>query len=300
MHIRIGTRASPLAIEQTMRFIKVLQDFVECTYEIVKIVTTGDKVQDKKLYDIGGKALFLKEIEEALLLNKIDCAVHSMKDVPGKLPDGLSIVAVLKRENPYDVLISNVSTTISNLPKNAVIATSSARRKASILALRSDIEIVDIRGNIQTRLDKWHNQKLDGTILAAAGLERMNLFDKSYCHIIDPTEMLPAVGQGIIAIETRTHDYKMVNLCKATNHLATWNIMRAERGFLEYLDASCATPLAAFAKYIDDKIYIDYMLASDDCKNIVKTKGIISNISDAYNYSVEVAKNLKQELNCSF
>lgn len=300
MHIRIGTRASPLAIEQTMRFIQVLQSVVECTYEVVKIITTGDKIQDKKLYDIGGKALFLKEIEEALLLNKIDCAVHSMKDVPGKLPYGLSISAVLKRENPYDVLISNVSNSLSTLPKNAVIATSSARRKASIIALRNDIEIVDIRGNIQTRLDKWRNQKLDGTILAAAGLERMNLFDKLYCHIIDPKEMLPSVGQGIIALETRADDHKMIDLCKKINHIPTWNIMKAERGFLEYLDASCATPLAAFAEYRDNKIHVDYMLANDECQNIVKTQAIISDINGAYDYSTEVAKSLKQELDCSF
>lgn len=300
MHIRIGTRASPLAIEQTMRFIKVLQSVVECTYEIIKIVTTGDKILDKKLYDIGGKALFLKEIEEALLLNQIDCAVHSMKDVPGKLPDGLSVVAVLKRDNPYDVLISNVSTTISGLPEKAVIGTSSARRITSILAIRDDIQIVDMRGNIQTRLDKWRNQGLDGIILAAAGLERMNLFDKSYCHIIDPKEMLPAVGQGIIAIEVRSDDHKMIDLCKTINHLPTWRLMKAERGFLEFLEANCATPLAAFAEYSNGKIHANYMLSNDNRTKMSMMSSIISDIDNAHNYGIEAAKVLKRDIGDSF
>jgi len=261
MKIRIGTRASRLALTQTQMVIDALGGGYEI--EVVQITTTGDKIQDKPLYDIGGKALFLKEIEEALLECKIDIAVHSMKDVPGKLPHGLKIAAVLEREDPRDLLISSKATKIANLPHSAKIGTCAVRRIAQVHHIRPDLEIHEMRGNVNTRLDKWRDGDLDGIIVALAGVKRLGLYDSAYCHIISEEEMLPAVGQGIIAIEIRNGDTRMEEACQKINHLPTWQLLEAERGFLEYLDADCRTPLAALAKFDGDKIEARYMLKND-------------------------------------
>ncbi|MES2214764.1 MAG: hydroxymethylbilane synthase [Pseudomonadota bacterium] len=299
MHIRIGTRASSLALAQTNLFIGQLQQKLSFTYEIIKIVTSGDKIKDKPLYDIGGKALFLKEIEEALLRNEIDCAVHSMKDVPGELPPQLCIAAVLERANPFDILISKNANNIIDLPYRAKIATSSPRRRAEILRLRPDIIISDIRGNIQTRLDKWENSDLDGTILAAAGLERLGLLDPKFCHVLSPQEMIPAVGQGVIGIEIRKGDLKMEEVCAYVQHAPTWHLLQAERGFLEYLDANCRVPLAAFARYNDDMIEVDYMLSSLssewDMEYYFTTNKKID-VDSAYNCGASAAEELQMRI----
>ena len=292
MHIRIGSRASNLALVQTNLFIEQLSLQAEFTYEIVKITTSGDKIQDRPLYDIGGKALFLKEIEEALIRSEIDCAIHSMKDVPGKLPPELCITAVLERDDPFDVLISRNAKTISDLPKNAKIATSSPRRYAQILHIRPDIVISDMRGNVQTRLDKWRNSDLDGTILAAAGLKRLGLFDADFCRILSTDEMIPAVGQGVVAVEIRKNDAKMQEICSLVNHLPTWRLLQAERGFLEYLDASCRTPLAAFARFNGGSIEVDYMLSEDNMRSYNTTnKKCDANL--AYECGLKAARELQ-------
>lgn len=296
MHIRIGTRGSELALAQTNFFIDRVKSFFEFTYEVVIITTTGDKITDKPLYNIGGKALFLKEIEEAMIAGKIDCAVHSMKDVPARLPDGLMIGAVLEREDPRDVLIANTSKSIIDLPKNAKVGTSSVRRAAQIYNIRPDIEICSLRGNVPTRIEKWRNSDMDGIILAAAGLKRLSLYNESFCHMIDINEMIPAVGQGAIGIEIKSEDTMLMEICSQINHIPTSVAISAERGFLEYLDADCTTPLAAHANFIgDDEIEVIYMLASDDFKtHNVQTKRAYA--SNAYSTGEITAMELKKLL----
>ena len=239
---------------------------VECVS--VPIITTGDKITDKNLYDIGGKALFLKELEEQLLDKKIDIAVHSLKDVPGILPDGLSIAAVLKRVDPRDCLVSLKYESIDKIPQGGIVGTSSMRRKVILQQKRPDLRIVQFRGNIDTRLDKLQNEEVDATILACAGLIRAGLFDPIYCYTLEVEEMLPAAGQGIIAIQARDDDQDIQDICNKINHLATWHLAQAERGFLSYLDASCRTPLSAHAVFTGDKIKASYMLSDIEGKKI--------------------------------
>ncbi len=269
MKIRIGTRGSKLALIQANLVIsEITKYYKNADCQIIEIITSGDTITDKNLYDIGGKALFLKEIEEQLLDKKIDIAVHSLKDVPGILPKGLVIAAVLEREDPRDCFVSFKSNSILTLPQNAKIGSSSVRRKVIINQVRPDIEVVQFRGNINTRLEKLKSGQVDGSILAVAGLKRADLFDNKYCFPIDTDFMLPAVGQGIIGIEVRQDDQNMLELCKHINHKPTWDLSITERSFLSYLDASCRTPMAAYAQYKNDKILASYMLASEDGSKI--------------------------------
>lgn len=270
MHIRIGTRKSKLALIQTKIFINnLISIFPKISYEIIPITTTGDTITDKNLYEIGGKALFLKELEEALLQKKIDIAIHSLKDIPGIISDELKIAAVLKREDPRDVFISTKYKTIKDLPKNAQIGTSSVRRKVIIQNMRPDIKCVTFRGNVNTRLEKLYNEEVDATILAIAGIKRLDAYDNSISYILEPNIMLPACGQGVIALEIRTDDAHMHDLCNQINHLLTYNLIAAERSFLKAADASCDTPIAAYATYLDDGyIKAQYMLSDIEGKNI--------------------------------
>lgn len=263
MKIRIGTRKSNLALIQTDIVInKIKEHFPECECIIVPIITTGDKITDRNLYDIGGKALFLKEIEEQLLNNEIDIAVHSLKDVPGNLPVGLEIAAVLEREDARDCFVSFKYKSIAEMPIGSVIGSSSVRRKVIINNFRPDIEIVQFRGNINTRLKKLYDNEVDATILACAGLNRSNLFDLVYCSPINYLDMLPAAGQGIIGIETRSDNELGCLVCKAINHKKTWQAAKIERDFLSYLDASCRTPMSAYARIEDEMMRVSFMLSN--------------------------------------
>ncbi len=269
MRIRIGSRKSKLSLIQTNMVIELIGKYfpdAECI--LVPIVTTGDKIIDKNLYDIGGKALFLKELEEQLLDKKIDLAVHSLKDVPGILPDGLSIAAVLERADPRDCFVSLKYKSIEELPHGTVIGSSSVRRTVILQQQRPDLKIVQFRGNIDTRLNKLQNEEVDATILACAGLIRAGLFNSSYCYPLEVAEMLPAAGQGIIGIQARDDDQNMQDICNKINHLETWHLAQAERGFLSYLDASCRTPLSAHAIFTGDKIKASYMLSDIEGKKI--------------------------------
>lgn len=270
MKIKIGTRQSKLALIQTDLVVKQIKSFypeLEC--EIIAIKTKGDKILDRNLYDIGGKALFLKELEEKLLDNEIDIAVHSLKDVPGILPKGLVISAVLERSDPRDCFVSFKYKSIDDLPKKAKIGTSSVRRKVILKKMRPDLELVQFRGNINTRMQNLKNGDVDATILAVAGLQRAGLFDASCCFPFDVGQMLPAAGQGVISLETREGDKKIIELCKKINHLPTWCLSQAERGLLSYLDASCRTPLSAYAYYKDNNIInAKYMMSDIEGSNI--------------------------------
>lgn len=263
LSIRVGTRGSPLALWQAEWVKERLLSFDEVeSVEILKIKTSGDKILDVPLAKVGGKGLFTKEIEEALLRNETDIAVHSLKDVPIKIPEGLEIKVFTERESPFDVLVSH-GKSFHDLPKNGKIGTSSLRRRAQIKRHRPDLEIVEIRGNVQTRLKKLDSENLDGIILAAAGMIRMGTEERISQYL--PTSIcLPAVGQGVLAIETRIDDEKIKPLVGRLHHKATGLCVAAERGFLERLEGGCQVPIAAFATLTGSRLGIEGMVAGLD------------------------------------
>ena len=248
--LKIGTRGSPLALAQAhetrARLIKAHQ-FREDELEIVVIITTGDKVQDRALSEIGGKGLFTKEIEEALLSGSIDIAVHSMKDMPVDQPHGLLIDCFLEREDPRDGFVSQHTDALTNLEQGAIVGTSSLRRKAQILARRPDLDVVEFRGNVQTRLRKLSDGVAQATFLAMAGLNRLNGGPVPVTPLA-PEHMLPAVAQGTIGIERRADDAATSELLAAIHHTPTGQRLAAERAFLAALDGSCETPIAGLAE----------------------------------------------------
>lgn len=251
--IRIGTRGSELALAQAREVrARLVQahDIDTDSIEIVVIKTTGDVIQDRPLSEAGGKGLFTKEIEEALFDNSIDLAVHSMKDMPTILPDGLVIPCLLPREDPRDAFLSPICGTILDLPEKAVVGSSSLRRQAQIRRLRPDIEVVMYRGNVQTRMRKLQEGQVHATILACAGLRRLGL-EAEITDTIAPEVMLPAVAQGAIGIEHRENDHRIADLLKPLNDEPTQIRVAAERACLTVLDGSCRTPIAAFAE-LDD------------------------------------------------
>ncbi|HRD74601.1 MAG TPA: hydroxymethylbilane synthase [Hyphomicrobiaceae bacterium] len=248
--IRVGTRGSPLALAQacqTRSRLMQAHGLPEEAFEIVVIKTSGDRIQDRPLADLGGKGLFTKEIEEALIAGEIDVAVHSMKDVPTELPAGLGIVAYLPRADVRDALITATASRIPELPAGAVVGTSSLRRQAQLRNLRPDLRIVPFRGNVETRLRKLREGEAMATILAMAGLKRLGL-DQHARAAIEPEEMLPAVAQGAIGIEARLDDAGMCARLAAIHHQPTGIELAAERAFLARLDGSCRTPIAALAR----------------------------------------------------
>lgn len=290
--LKIGTRGSKLALRQAA---EVQQQLAVLGYnsEIVAIKTTGDKILNKTLYDIGGKALFLKEIEEALINKDIDLAVHSMKDVPAHLPDALHIVAVLAREDPHDVLISKHAT-IAELPENAVIGTSSVRRIVQLQAVHKFVRIENIRGNIDSRLNRYLNGEFDAILLAKAGLNRLGIIHDDF-HSIATDIMVPAVGQGIVAIELRKDDTELLAICQQFNHLPTWYELQAERGFLETLQGDCRTPMGALATTNGTMLNVKFFLASNDGSNIQKTSATCK-VGDGYQLGVQVANKFTEKI----
>jgi hydroxymethylbilane synthase len=290
--IRIGTRASRLALTQAELVRESLakaNNLDLAQIEIVPMITTGDKIQDRNLSEIGGKGLFTKEIEEALIAGSIDLAVHSMKDMPAILPENLEISAILEREDPRDALIANDASSISQLPLNSIIGSSSSRRKSQLLHLRPDLNIINFRGNIDTRLIKLTNKQVNATLLAVSGLKRLN-FDQNLYHIISDEEMLPAVAQGAIGIESKV-GCKIKHLIDKINHVDSEICIKAERGFLEGLGASCATPIAALAEIKDDRIYLRCLIAKRD-GSIIKQTRRIGSISSAYVMGLDAAHEL--------
>ena len=255
--IRIGTRGSPLALAQANLVARLLREahgLNDDAIEIVVIKTSGDRILDRPLAEAGGKGLFTKEIEEALLANSVDLAVHSMKDVPTWLPDGLVIAAVLKREDPRDAFISVSHATLADVPAGGTVGTSSLRRQAQVLHRRPDLEVVPFRGNVETRLKKLADGQADATFLACAGLNRLGLTE----HIrakIDTDVMLPAVAQGAIGIEIRAHDEETAALVAPLNDEATALCVAAERAFLATLEGSCRTPIAGLAELRDGALH---------------------------------------------
>ncbi len=266
MTIKIGTRGSPLAMAQALEVKTRLQaahQLDESQIEIVVIKTSGDKIQDRPLAEIGGKGLFTKEIEEALLDRRIDLAVHSMKDVPTVLPAELSIAALLPREDVRDALLSRRVKSIADLPAGAIVGTSSLRRQAQLKRLRPDVEVIDFRGNVETRLAKLESGEVDATFLAVAGLKRLGR-EAEITAAIPVDQMLPAVAQGAIGIEVRTDDAATVNRVAPLNDQSTALCVLAEREFLKVLDGSCRTPIAALATLAGDTIDFQGMVLAKD------------------------------------
>lgn len=254
--LKIGTRGSPLAIaqaEEARARLVSRHDLPETAFEIVVIRTTGDAVQDRPLSALGGKGLFTKEIEEALIDQRIDIAVHSMKDMPTVLPEGLGITCVLPRSDVRDAFVSTRYERLDDLPDGALFGTSSLRRRAQLLNRRPDLKMVEFRGNVQTRLSKLGAGVADATLLAAAGMVRMGRLDLA-AGAIEPDILLPAVAQGAIGIEQRLDDDATTALLSAINDEKTSTQLAAERSFLAGLDGSCQTPIAGLATLDGDRV----------------------------------------------
>ncbi len=246
--IIVGSRKSQLALTQTNWVIDQLKKKnPELNFEIKHIVTKGDQILDVTLSKVGGKGLFVKEIEQGLYNKEIDFAVHSMKDMPAELPDGLTIACIPDRESPYDVLISKGNIKLADLPEGAVIGTSSLRRQSQILAKRPDLKVESIRGNIDSRLKKLEEGSFDAIVLAQAGLDRMGWEDRVEREILLEDAMLPAVGQGALAIECRADDESVLEILKTIHDDRTAKTVQAERAFLGSLEGGCQVPIAAFA-----------------------------------------------------
>ena len=266
----IGTRGSQLALWQA-NFIKSEIEglFPDLTVELNIIKTTGDTITDRPLALVGGKGLFVKEIENALLSHEIDLAVHSMKDMPGELPEGLRIGAIPKRANPFDVLISRDGSLLKNYKKGAKIGTSSLRRASQLKHIRPDIIIVSIRGNLDTRIRKLKSGEYDAIVLAAAGLLRLGQ-EKEITEYLDETIMIPAVGQGALCIETRKNDPDIEIISAKLDHDDTRVCVEGERAFLRRIEGSCHIPVACFGKMINHEVVLTAVVASEDGREMIK------------------------------
>ena len=270
--IRIGTRGSPLALAQArlVRAALVAHGWSEDTIDIVTIRTSGDRIQDRPLSEVGGKGLFTKEIEEALLGRAIDLAVHSAKDMPTVLPDGLVLSACLPREDVRDAFISRKAASLRDLPQGAVVGTASLRRQAQVKRLRGDLSTVVLRGNVETRLRKLDAGEVDATLLALAGLRRLGLAGEATA-LLDVGEFLPAVGQGAVTIEARADDARTRELLAAIDHADTSQALDCERAFLGVLDGSCRTPIAGHATLQGDRLSFRGMILRPDGSEAFET-----------------------------
>ena len=264
--LRIGTRGSPLALAQaaeTRARLMAAHGLPEEAFAIEVISTSGDRIQDRPLAEAGGKGLFTKEIEDALLAGRIDIAVHSSKDMPTRLPEGLLLSAFLPREDARDAFIGKAAKSIAELPEGATIGSSSLRRQALILRMRPDLKVVMFRGNVETRLRKLQEGVADGTILAHAGLKRLGLQD--VVTDLMPLDMFPpAPGQGAICIESRTGDSRVDAMIAAIDHAPTSRALSCERAFLGSLDGSCRTPIAGYALVESGQLSFDGLILSPD------------------------------------
>jgi len=272
MNIKIGTRGSKLALAQTNSVIELLKKIApEIQTEVSVIKTTGDIMQDVSLLQIGGQGAFVKEIEEALLEGRIDLAVHSMKDVPGETPERLTFAAILQREDVRDVLVSRGRIKMEFMPKGARIGTGSLRRGAQIKAILPDIQIVPLRGNIDTRLKKIETEDLTGVILAAAGMKRLGYIETISQFL--PTElMLPAVGQGALGLQLRKTDAGLIKILAGLNHAPTAAEVTAERSYLRALGGGCRLPIAAYGLIEKERLTLEGLVAAPNGTSVLRDK----------------------------
>ncbi len=289
--LKIATRQSPLALWQAEHIRARLQELhADLQVELVTFVTQGDKILDTPLAKIGGKGLFVKELEAALLDGRADLAVHSMKDVPMALPEGLSLAVICEREDPLDAFVSNTYASFDELPQGAKVGTSSLRRKSQILKARPDLEIIDLRGNVGTRLSKLDAGNYDAIILASAGLKRLGLIDRIR-HTLKPAVSLPAVGQGALGLECRDRDQAVLDLILPLLHAETDACVRAERAFNAYLEGGCQVPIAGYATLQDGKIAIEGRVGSVDGATLLKAE-LQGDVNQAEQLGVALAQNL--------
>ncbi|XCN75137.1 MAG: hydroxymethylbilane synthase [Candidatus Electrothrix aestuarii] len=287
--IRIGTRASMLAVTQSTWVKKQIeQQYPDSTVELVKIITKGDKILDVPLAKVGGKGLFVKEIEDALLDERVDLAVHSMKDVPAELPEGLQVAIVPEREIPQDAFVSVSYKNIDELPQGAVIGTSSLRRKSQLICLRPDLEIRDLRGNLDTRLRKLDEGEYDAIILAGAGLNRLGM-QRRITALFTPEQMLPAIGQGSLGIELRITDSELMEGMQFLHDQKTATAVAAERAFLLRLEGGCQVPIGGFATVDNDTVTLTGLIASLDGKTILREQ-LSGTVADAEKIGVTLAE----------
>jgi hydroxymethylbilane synthase len=266
----IGSRGSALALWQTHRIEEMLREHhpgIDIRVEIIQ--TKGDRILDVALSRIGDRALFTKELENALLDGSIDLAVHSLKDMPTRLPDGLILGAITERHDPQDALVAASGLRLDTLPEGSTVATSSLRRRAQLLAIRPDVTVVDVRGNIQTRLDRRREHGWEGMILAFAGLDRLGLLDE-VAQIIPTSMMLPAVGQGALAVETRADDLQLIEMLRPLNHDETRICTDAERAMLRALEGGCQVPIGAHAMVDGMTLQLDGLVASLDGSVVIR------------------------------
>jgi len=267
--VKIGTRGSKLALWQANWVKSALKKkFPNQAVEVIAIRTLGDKILDAPLTEVGGKGLFVKEIEQALLDRSIDIAVHSMKDMPADIPQGLFMGAIPQREIPTDVLISRSGLRFHELPRGAIIGTSSLRRAAQLKHARPDIAIMPLRGNLDTRLRKLETENMDAIVLAAAGIKRLNYTSRITEHL-NEAMMLPAVGQGALCIEIRRKDPEIQSLVTELDHAATRLIIQGERAFLSRLEGGCQIPIAGYGKIKNNTYILDGMVADIDGKTLI-------------------------------
>lgn len=285
----IGARGSKLSLVQTHSVAHLLEQRGAET-EVIKIKTLGDTL-DVALTELGGKGVFVKEIEEALLRGDIDLAVHSMKDMPAEFPDGLIIVAIPPRQDPRDALISIVATSLAKLPKGARVGTSSPRRRTQLLHLRPDLDVQPMRGNVETRLKKLEDGQIDAIILAAAGLNRLGI-SRVITELIPTNKMIPAIGQGALCIEARADDHELNDfVAKATHHRATAIAIAAERAVLKAVGGDCHTPVAAYAEIKPTGLVIHGYLANEE-----GTKHVTDKDSGPLDEAEEIGKRLAEKL----
>ncbi|PIR20066.1 MAG: hydroxymethylbilane synthase [Deltaproteobacteria bacterium CG11_big_fil_rev_8_21_14_0_20_47_16] len=292
--LKIGTRGSPLALWQANWVASQIRAKApETQVDLIQVVTSGDRLKDVSLKDQGGKGLFVKEIEEQLLEGRIDLAVHSVKDVPGKLPKGLLLSAILERADPRDAFLSRVATSLKDLPQGATVGTSSPRRMVQLKQMRPDLHIVEYRGNVETRMRKMEAGEVDATILAVAGLERLGLTDH-ICDYFKIEEMIPAIGQGAVGIETR-HDNADLNVWLQENihHRETGLCVAAERALLLAIEGDCHTPVAGHAQLHRDELHMWACYATPTGERVVHVE------SEGRALSPErLGEHVAQELQC--
>ena len=299
--LRIGTRGSPLALVQARAVrarLAAAAGVAEDAIELVVIKTTGDMILDRSLADEGGKGLFTKEIEEALLDRRIDVAVHSTKDMPTVLPKGLVLAACLEREDPRDVFISRKVRSLAELPRGGSLGTASLRRQAIALRARRDLRVMPLRGNVETRLRKLDAGEVDATLLALAGLKRLGLADRATV-VMSTEEFLPAVGQGAIAIESRKDDSRVTDILARIDHADTSTAVACERAFLAVLDGSCKTPIAGHATVTGDAVQFRGLIARPDgsaAHDISRT----SRRKDAATIGADAGRELKHRAGAGF
>jgi hydroxymethylbilane synthase len=272
MVLRIGTRGSKLALAQSEWVKKRIEgQHPHAQVQLVRIKTTGDKILDSPLAKIGGKGLFVKEIEEALLNERVDLAVHSMKDVPAALPEGLILASFPEREDPHDAFVSIDYLELDQLPQGARVGTGSLRRAAQLLHVRPDLELLPLRGNVDTRLRKLEAGEFQGIILAAAGMRRLG-FEDRISQVLPTEQILPAIGQGALGLEVRRDDEETIGLINFLNDEETQVTVEAERAFLKELEGGCQVPIAAFSRLGGGRLDLEGMVAELDGSKIIRDR----------------------------